>query len=46
LVIAVDNVRSQRVARATGFRLSGQPLTQRRRKGFVLTMATWQRPLG
>ncbi len=46
LVIAVDNVRSQRVARATGFRLSGQPLTERRRKGFVLTMATWQRPLG
>ena len=45
LVIAMDNVRSQRVALATGFRLTDQPLAERRRKGFVLEMGTWERPL-
>jgi RimJ/RimL family protein N-acetyltransferase len=45
LVIATDNVRSQRVAQATGFRLTEQPLTERRRKGLVMTMGTWERPL-
>jgi RimJ/RimL family protein N-acetyltransferase len=45
LVIAMDNPSSRRVAQATGFRLTGEPLTERRRKGFVLTMATWERPL-
>jgi RimJ/RimL family protein N-acetyltransferase len=45
LTIATDNVRSQRVAVAAGFALTGAPLTQRRRKGFVLTMAVWERAL-
>jgi GNAT superfamily N-acetyltransferase len=45
LVIATDNVRSQRVARAAGFRTTDLPLAERRRKGLVLTMATWERRL-
>jgi RimJ/RimL family protein N-acetyltransferase len=45
LVIATDNVRSQRVARAAGFQPTPAPLSERRRKGFVLTMVTWERHL-
>jgi RimJ/RimL family protein N-acetyltransferase len=45
LVIATDNQPSQRVAAAAGFGRTDAPLTERRRKGFVLTMATWERPL-
>ncbi|MEO8330279.1 MAG: GNAT family N-acetyltransferase, partial [Candidatus Nanopelagicales bacterium] len=45
LVISMDNVCSQRVARATGFHRSQQPLTQRRRKGFLMTIAAWERTL-
>jgi RimJ/RimL family protein N-acetyltransferase len=45
LVIATDNIRSQRVAQATGFSMTDDPPTQRQRKGFVLTMVRWERPL-
>jgi RimJ/RimL family protein N-acetyltransferase len=45
LVIATGNLPSQRVAVATGFQRTDAPLTERRRKGFVLTMATWERAL-
>jgi RimJ/RimL family protein N-acetyltransferase len=45
LVIATDNISSQRVALATGFRQTDDLPTQRQRKGFVLTMARWQRTL-
>jgi len=45
LTIATDNVRSQRVAIATGFTVTKTPLEQRQRKGFVLTMATWEQHL-
>jgi RimJ/RimL family protein N-acetyltransferase len=45
LVIATDNLSSQRVALATGFRMTDDSLTQRQRKGFLLTMAKWKRPL-
>jgi RimJ/RimL family protein N-acetyltransferase len=45
LVIATDNVSSERVALATGFRMTGVSPTQRRRKGFVLIMARWERRL-
>ena len=45
LTIATDNVRSQRVALAVGFALTRAPLTRRKRKGFELTMATWERTL-
>jgi ribosomal-protein-alanine N-acetyltransferase len=46
LTIATDNVRSQRVARATGFHPTDAPLTTRARKGLVLTMSTWEQALG
>lgn len=46
LRIAVDNVPSRRVAEASGFSLTGQPLLRRERKGYVLDLATWERPLG
>jgi RimJ/RimL family protein N-acetyltransferase len=45
LVIATDNISSQHVALATGFRQTGDSPTQRQRKGFVLTMARWERTL-
>jgi RimJ/RimL family protein N-acetyltransferase len=45
LVIAIDNVASQRVAEATGFRRTDLPLVERRRKGFVLTMSSWEQLL-
>lgn len=45
LTIATGNVRSQRVATAAGFLRTPAPLETRRRKGFVLTMATWERQL-
>lgn len=43
LVIAVDNVPSQRVARAAGFTLTQGRLQRRERKSHILTMATWAR---
>jgi len=46
LRVAVDNVPSRRVAEASGFSLTGQPLLRRERKGYVLDMATWERSLG
>lgn len=45
LAIATDNISSQHVARATGFRQTRDSPTQRQRKGFVLTMARWERTL-
>jgi RimJ/RimL family protein N-acetyltransferase len=45
LVIATDNISSQRVALATGFCITGDSPTQRQRKGIFLTMARWERPL-
>ena len=46
LRIAVDNLPSRRVAEASGFALTPEPLVRRERKGYVLDMATWERPLG
>ena len=45
LRIAVDNVPSGRVAVAGGFSLTDQPVIRRERKGYVLDMATWERPV-
>ena len=45
LTIAVGNEPSNRVARATGFRRTGEPLRRCERKGYVLDMATWRRGL-
>lgn len=45
LTIALDNIPSQRVARATGFALTSEPLIRRERKGQVLQMQRWRRPL-
>lgn len=45
LRVAVDNVPSRRVAEASGFSLTPEPLARRERKGYVLDMATWKRPL-
>lgn len=45
LRIAVDNAASRRVAEAAGFSLTPQPLIRRERKGYVLDMTTWERPL-
>lgn len=45
LRVAVDNAPSQRVAAAAGFTLTDEPLQRRERKGYVLQMATWRRPL-
>jgi RimJ/RimL family protein N-acetyltransferase len=41
LRIAVDNVASQRVARAAGFALTAEPLLRQERKGYVVHLATW-----
>jgi RimJ/RimL family protein N-acetyltransferase len=45
LVIAVDNLPSQVVARRAGFQRTDVPLFERRRKGRVLQMQTWKRRL-
>lgn len=42
LRIAVDNLPSQSVARASGFTLVDDPLERRERKGYALDMATWR----
>jgi RimJ/RimL family protein N-acetyltransferase len=43
--IALDNVPSHRVARASGFTLAGDPLVRRQRKGYSLDLATWRRDI-
>lgn len=40
-MIAVDNLSSMAVAARTGFRRIQLPLEERRRKGFILQLATW-----
>lgn len=45
LTIANDNVPSQATATAAGFTKTKAPLRRRERKGFVLQMETWERPL-
>lgn len=45
LTIANDNVPSQATALAAGFTKTQAPLRRRERKGFVLHMETWERPL-
>lgn len=43
--IALDNLPSQHVARAAGFSVAGDALVHRERKGYLLDLATWRRPL-
>jgi RimJ/RimL family protein N-acetyltransferase len=45
LLIADDNLASRRVAIAAGFVRIDRPLLVRRRKGMVLELATWDRPI-
>ncbi|MGI8577623.1 MAG: GNAT family N-acetyltransferase [Nocardioidaceae bacterium] len=45
LLIAFDNATSRRVAQRTGFSLMDRPLIERRRKGYVLRLETWERLL-
>lgn len=45
LLIADDNPPSQRVAEAVGFARTALPYVERRRKGYVLRLATWERDL-
>lgn len=45
LTIAQDNTASQATARAAGFAKTDAAPRIRERKGFVLTMETWERPL-
>jgi len=46
LHIVLDSTASQRVAEATGFtRQDDQRIVERRRKGQVLHLASWQRAL-
>lgn len=45
LMIAVDNIPSQRTASSAGFRCQAAPLQRRERKGYVFEMATWMRTL-
>lgn len=45
LLIADDNAPSQRVAEAVGFVRTSLPAVERRRKGYVLQLATWERVL-
>lgn len=45
LVIATDNLASQRVATQAGFNQMNEPLQRRARKGYVLHMGTWERDL-
>lgn len=45
LLIADDNLPSQRVAEGAGFVLTDRPAVERRRKGMVLRLATWDRDL-
>lgn len=45
LTIAQDNTASQAVARAAGFHPDHTPLHRRERKGYILHMATWTRPI-
>jgi RimJ/RimL family protein N-acetyltransferase len=45
LLIADDNTPSQRVAGAAGFVRTAVPYVERRRKGNVLRLATWERDL-
>lgn len=43
LTIALDNLASQGVARAAGFRRDSTPVTRRQRKGYILDMGIWAR---
>lgn len=45
LLIALGNLASERVAQATGFERMDQPYVERRRKGYGLRLATWERML-
>lgn len=45
LLIADDNFPSQRVAKEAGFVLTDRPVVERRRKGMVVHLATWDRAL-
>lgn len=45
LLIAANNAPSEHVARRTGFRLVDTPLVRKQRKGMVLDLCTWMRPL-
>lgn len=45
LKIAQGNAASQAVARAAGFHPVTTPLQRRERKGYILHMATWTRPI-
>ena len=45
LLIADDNLPSQRVAKDAGFVLTDRPVVERRRKGMVVHLATWERAL-
>ncbi len=45
LVVATDNIASQRTAEAAGFTPAAGPLQRRERKGYVHHMATWTRTL-
>lgn len=45
LTIAQDNLASHAVALAAGFQMDAGPLQRRERKGYVLHMATWVRPV-
>lgn len=45
LLIAGDNTPSQRVAEGLDFVRTKLPDVERRRKGYVLRLATWQRDL-
>lgn len=42
LLIARDNLASQRIAEHTGFATTPQPFVERRRKGYVLQLETWE----
>lgn len=45
LLITDDNFPSQRVAKEAGFVLTDRPVVERRRKGMVVHLATWDRAL-
>lgn len=45
LRVATDNLPSQSAAAAAGFAITNEPLVRRKRKGYVLDMATWVRTL-
>ena len=45
LMIAVDNLPSQQVARAVGFELTQETLVVEERQGYVVHLATWKSPL-